>query len=158
MEQFLWAKTADDYAAAFNLFSAYAKALNIDLCFQNFEEELLQLPFMYGLPNGGIILCKANEKFIACAGIRRFNENAGEIKRMYVHPEFRNKGIANKLLLNLVELAKNLNYTHLYLDTLDSMKGAIKLYKINGFEEIDAYYKNPLPGVLYFKKELKSEK
>lgn len=154
MLQYLWANTNDEYSVALNLFSEYAQSIKVDLCFQNFDKELQQLSSMYGVNDGGIVLCVEENNYIGCAALRRFNHNAGEIKRMYVIPDYRNKGIANQLLKRLIEKANTLNYAYLYLDTLDTMHDAINLYRKNGFEETDAYYKNPLDGVMYFKKKL----
>lgn len=148
------AQTTEDYFAAASLFKEYAEWLNIDLSFQHFDEELQELQKMYASPNGGIILCKNEEEYIACVGIRKLDGTTGEMKRMYVQPDYQGKGIAAELVKRSLELAKNCGYTSVRLDTLNTMTPAINLYKKFGFEETPAYYHNPNKTVLYFQKHI----
>ena len=154
MFSYILAETNSDYAAAANLFKEYAVWLNIDLSFQHFDEELLELEEMYALPRGGIILCKHENEFVACVGIRRFNEKTAEMKRMYVKPAFQRKGISDELVKRSIQLAKRCNYKVMKLDTLNNMTPAINLYKKHGFVESIAYYHNPNETVVYFEKTL----
>lgn len=142
------------YNAAAKLFSEYAEWLGIDLSFQHFENELNGLEAMYSAPNGGIILCKENDQFIACVAVRRIDDTTAELKRMYVQPAYQGKGIASRLLENALQLAKDLGYSSVRLDTLDNMTPAIQLYKKYGFYEIPAYYHNPIGNAVYFEKLL----
>jgi ribosomal protein S18 acetylase RimI-like enzyme len=154
MLHYISAQTKEDYSAAAILFREYAAWLNIDLSFQHFEEELRQLNEMYALPNGGIILCKEKEEYIACVGIRRLDETTAEMKRMYVKPVHQGKGIASELLKLSIGLAKHCRYTSIRLDTLNTMAPAMNLYKKFGFIETPAYYFNPNETVVYFQKSL----
>jgi len=154
MFDYITAKDESDYTAAAELFKEYARWLNIDLSFQHFDEELLSLRSMYSLPAGGIILCKEQEEFVGCVGIRRIDEQNAEMKRMYVMPAFQRKGIASELLRQSVSLARDCGYRFLKLDTLNTMTAAMNLYTSNGFEEVPAYYYNPNETVVYFQKTL----
>ncbi len=147
-------KSEEDFEAAAKLFRQYAAELSIDLDFQNFEEELLQLKNIYGEADGGIILCKEKNIYIGCAGIRKFNSETAELKRMWVNPTARGKGLGGEILNAALALAVRKNYKAIVLDTLDNMLPAIKLYKEAGFEEIEPYYFNPHKNALYFKKIL----
>ena len=146
------AHTEEDYEAAGFLFLKYAKELPIALDFQHFDEELQQLKNIYAVAEGGIILCKENNNFIGCAGIRKFNSETGELKRMWIDPSARGKGIGSRILNAAVALALNKNYKEIVLDTLDNMQPAIKLYRQAGFKEIEPYYFNPNKNALFFKK------
>lgn len=146
--------TKETYTAAAALFNEYANWLGIDLCFQNFDKELETLETMYAAPNGGIILCREEENYVACVAIRRIDSTTAELKRMYVQPAQQGKGIGAMLLKEAIQLAEKLGYKAIRLDTLDSMQPAIGLYKKNGFYAIAPYYHNPNSNALYFEKKL----
>lgn len=91
---------------------------------------------------------------IACAGIRKIDNNIAELKRMFVKPTYQKHGIGKALLGKMVELAKIFNYNTIRLDTLSYITSAINLYKNNGFYEIPPYYNNPNATALYFEMKL----
>lgn len=155
MIEYQFADTAAKYEEAARLFKAYAEDINIDLSFQEFDKELDDLATMYSPPEGGIILCLQDVRYIGCIAIRRIDNEICELKRMYVAPGFRNLGIAKNLLEEAIALAVKLGYKKIRLDTLDSMKAAIGLYEEYGFRQIPAYYFNPNKSALYFEKDLK---
>lgn len=154
MIHFYLAKTDDDYTHAKILFKEYADAININLDFQHFDEELDGLKNMYGSISGGIILAKEESEIIACVAIRRISKSVGELKRMYTKPGYQNKGIGKILLKKALQLATDCNYAAVKLDTLNYMLPAIHLYQQAGFYEIAAYYQNPIPTAVYFEKVL----
>ena len=156
MSSFSLANTANDYASAQEMFRAYAAAININLDFQHFEEELSNLSKMYSPPQGGIILASDHESVIGCVAIRRINEREGELKRMYVAPEYQNKGFGKILLQKALMLARECNYEKVKLDTLNYMSAAIHLYQQAGFYEIPPYYSNPISTAVYFEIEIAS--
>ncbi len=109
---------------------------------------------MYNANDGGIILCKEANEFIACVAIRKNEEGIAELKRMYVQPANQHKGIGKYLLEKAIALAKKCNYKFIRLDTLSNMTPAINLYKKYGFYEIAAYYHNPVATAVYFEMKL----
>lgn len=147
-------KTEQDYKDAKDLFLEYANSLNFELCFQDFEKEIFDLPAQYSEPTGCIILCYENEKPIGCVGLRQFAEGICEMKRLYLINEARGKGIGRVLAEEIVEKAKELGYQKMQLDTIETMKEAISLYKSMGFKKIPAYRYNPIQGVIYMEMEL----
>lgn len=154
MTEFIIAKSDEEYSIAASLFKEYAVWLNIDLGFQHFEEELLELKRMYAEPDGGIILGKKENDFIACVAIRKISNDMAELKRMFVQPAYQRRGIGKELLEKAVTLANDLHYTCIRLDTLNYMTPAINLYKKYGFYEIEAYYLNPNTTAVYLEKRL----
>ena len=146
--------TEAEYAAASALFKEYAAWLNIDLSFQNFEEELLQLKEMYSEPTGAIFLLKKAEEFIGCVAIRKKENNIAELKRMYIQPTVRKAGGGTLLLETALAAAKTFGYKLIRLDTLANMTPAINLYKKHGFYKIAPYYFNPEENAVFFEKEL----
>lgn len=151
---YLIAGTDLEYTHAVTLFKEYAQWLNIDLSFQHFDDELLSLKTMYAAPNGGIVLCKDQDEFIGCVGIRKIDNDIAELKRMFVKPAYQKQGIGKILLEKAIELATALNYKIIRLDTLNYMTAAIKLYKQNGFYEMPSYYYNPNETAVYFEMKL----
>lgn len=150
MSDYIIASTDEEYRNATILFKEYAAWLSIDLRFQHFDEELMELKTMYGTPAGGIILCKTGNEFIGCAGIRKIDSNIAELKRMFIKPVYQQQGMGKQLLQKAVELARGLNYKVIRLDTLNNMTAAINLYKNHGFYEIPAYYHNPNKTAVYY--------
>jgi putative acetyltransferase len=143
-----------EYAAAAALFTEYANWLGIDLGFQHFEQELQALDKMYSAPQGAIILCKIENEYVACVGVRKLKDDIAELKRMYVKPGYRRKGIAGTLMEMSLKLAREAGYKKIVLDTLNTMTDAMNLYVSFGFAEIAPYYHNPNTTVVYFEREL----
>ena len=152
--KYITPNTTDQFNDAISLFQEYANSLNISLAFQNFDEELNIINSMYGSPTGYLLLVYDNELPIACAAYRKIGENICELKRMYIKPDYRRKGVGQEIMNILCSRAKLNGYTLMRLDTLDTMTPAIKLYSNNGFYTIDAYYHNPNNGVVYMEKRL----
>ena len=136
------------------LFIEYAASLNFDLCFQNFDKELAELPGEYNPPDGLLLLAFYDKKVAGCVALRPLSKNICEMKRMYVRPEFRGKGIGRHLSQTIIEKAREIDYKSMRLDTIPSMKEAIVLYKSLGFKKIKPYRHNPIKGAMYFELKL----
>jgi ribosomal protein S18 acetylase RimI-like enzyme len=147
-------------ATARSLFSEYADTLGIDLCFQNFEAELAALPGEYATPGGALLVAVVGGAAAGCGAFRALPDadypNACEMKRLYVRPAFRRTGLGRQLAQRLMDLATQAGYSHLLLDTLDTMEAAREMYASLGFEEIPPYYFNPIPGAHYLKVDLEA--
>jgi putative acetyltransferase len=137
-----------------SLFHAYAHWLGLDLSFQKFAEELSDISGMYAPPKGNCWLAFHHQNAIGCIALRPINEQIGELKRMYVIPEFQGQGIGQRMLDVATNYATEQGYQALRLDTLKTMEPAMNLYKKNEFLEIPAYYNNPHPDAVYFEKHL----
>lgn len=136
------------------IFVEYANFLQVDLCFQNFEKELQTLHQVYFPPLGCIILAKDEKKVVGCIALKPIGEDICEMKRLYVKPAARGKALGKQLVEELIHFAKEAGYKTMKLDTITSLKDAIKLYRSKGFIETDAYVYNPLPEVLYLQLSL----
>ena len=151
------AQTATNFLNSRELILEYVAWLGIDLSFQNFDKEMEGLPEMYSPTEGGLYLAYINGEAVGVAGLRRFGERDGELKRMFVKPNNRGLGIGQLLLSACLESARALQYESVKLDTADFMTSAIKLYKDNGFTEIEAYRHNPHESARYFELKLTTE-
>jgi len=150
--------TAELLDATRDIFREYAAQLGVDLCFQNFDAELADLPGEYALPRGALLLATVDGEVAACGALRPLTDvdypNACEMKRLYVRPAFRRFGIGRLLAQALMDRGLQAGYSNLLLDTLDDMEAARGLYASLGFEEIAPYYFNPIPGAHYLKASL----
>jgi ribosomal protein S18 acetylase RimI-like enzyme len=154
MLNIITASSERDYQQALELFDRYAESLHFNLCFQNYEEERRNLCREYGAPAGCLLLVKDGEEAIGCVALRKMEAGICEMKRMYVKPEYRGKGVGRKLAEAVIEAARELNYQRMRLDTISQMTEAIALYRKLGFYEIQPYRYNPIPGVIYMEKML----
>lgn len=133
------------------LFVEYAQSLGFSLCFQGFDEELRALPGMYAPPRGCLLLAIEGGVPAGCAGLHEWDAAAAEMKRLYVRPSFRGRGLGRTLAEAALSEARAAGYRSVRLDTIPSlMQSAIALYRELGFREIPPYRKNPIPGTLYF--------
>lgn len=137
------------------LFREYSNSLDIDLCFQDFEQELNDLPGKYSEPDGRLYIALLNDQVAGCVALRRNNHESAELKRLFIRNGFRGLGISKRLIQKVIQESLDIGYHSILLDTLDTMMPAISLYKSFGFEEIKAYYPNPIEGAIYLKLDLK---
>jgi GNAT superfamily N-acetyltransferase len=128
------------------LVEEYAASLGVDLSFQDFHAEVTDLPSKYGPPGGAFLMAVAEGRAAGCGGLCRFSDREGEIKRLYVAPSWRGRGLARRLMERLIGRARGLGYSRLLLDTLPSMKEAQSLYRSLGFRSVPSYRFNPVEG------------
>ena len=136
------------------LFSEYAQSLGIDLCFQQFDQELAELPGSYAAPEGRLLIAQYAEVDVGCVALRKMGPGTCEMKRLYVRPPFRGKGIGRCLAVSIIIEAHNIGYERVRLDTLPSMKEALTLYRSIGFSEIQPYGDHPICGTICLELDL----
>jgi len=149
------AETATEIAQARELFLEYEKALGISLCFQGFDKELADLPGKYAPPSGRLLLGMYGGALAGCVALHALEPEIGEMKRLYLRPAFRGKGLGQATVDAVVAEARAIGYRRLRLDTIEPlMKSAVAMYRRMGFREIAPYCANPCEGALYMELEL----
>jgi ribosomal protein S18 acetylase RimI-like enzyme len=148
------ARLPDEIPAVRALFREYAAGLGVDLCFQNFEAELAGLPGAYAPPAGRLLVADVGGELVGCVALRPQAPGVGELKRLYVRPAFRGRGLGRRLLDALLAEAVAAGYREAVFDTLESMTAALALYRSLGFAETGPYNDHPVAGTLWFRKAL----
>ena len=143
-----------DWADGRRLVGEYIDSLGVDLSFQGLEEELAHFTDEYGPPTGAFLLAEMNGVRVGCAGLRRFSADVGEMKRLYVTPGGRGRGLGRMLAARIVATARELGYGRLVLDTLPLMVEARELYRTMGFVATEPYRFNPVVGTAFLELDL----
>jgi putative acetyltransferase len=174
---FAQAETPAQIAQGRELFLEYAKSLGFSLCFQNFDKELATLPGDYAPPEGRLLLAQFEGQMAGCVALHQLEQSlvdghssaaestSGrpttnehrpttgaicEMKRLYLRPQFRGKGLGRLLADHIIAEARQIGYQRMLLDTIGPvMKDAVAMYRKLGFVEIAPYCANPIAGALY---------
>jgi putative acetyltransferase len=149
------AESAAHIAAIHELFLEYANSLGFSLCFQSFDQELAALPGDYAPPDGRLLLATSSGQPGGCVALHKLAPEICEMKRLYVRPQFRGKGLGRELAQKIIAEARDVGYKRLRLDTVEPvMKTAVAVYRQLGFCEIPPYRPNPIAGALYMELQL----
>ena len=154
MVEIKYCSTASDFSFAIQITKDYIRWLNMDLSFQNIDNELSNFASMYGHPNGLFLLAWNKSELAGGVGLRILEIKVCEMKRLFVYDQFTGKGVGRDLCVALIQEAINLGYQKMRLDTLGRMKAAIRLYENLGFKEIKPYRFNPDPTTKYMELSL----
>jgi len=157
---FAQAASPAQIARARELFLEYARSLGFSLSFQNFDEELAHLPGEYAPPPGRLLLAQYEGRLAGCVALHElkasesrlppFDNRICEMKRLYLRPQFRGKGLGRALADRIIAEARRIGYRRMRLDTVEPvMKDAVSMYRRLGFREIAPYCRNPMAGALY---------
>jgi len=153
--QVLPAESASQIKSVRKLFLEYAQSLSFNLCFQSFEQELAGLPGDYAPPDGRLLLLMRDGAAVGCVALHKLDAATCEMKRLYVRPHHRGKGLGRILAERIIAEARQIGYKQLRLDTVEPvMRTAVAMYRNLGFREIAPYRPNPIEGALYMELQL----
>lgn len=121
------------------------------------DQLIAQLPGPYGPPRGEILLWFEDGEQVACGALRELAPNTGELKRIYVRPDYRGKAFGHPFVRAFMGRARELGYDRLRVDTLPTMAAAIEFYQELGFYPIPAFWPHPVTGALFFERKIDRE-
>jgi len=130
----------DEAEEAYAIVEEYYEAVEVMV-----REDEAEFRAKYFGPGAGIWLVRDGAAVVGCIALRPLEEMAGcgEVKRLYVKPEYRGRGIAERLLEALEAYAREAGYGAIYLDSKDDLKAAIRFYARHGYAECERYNENP---------------
>lgn len=117
----------------------------IDLDIETLQEQSMRELDKFAPPAGRLLLAEQEGQLAGLACLRKIKPGVGEIKRMYVRPAFRRKGIGRKLAQRLISEARAIGYASVRLDSTRFMTAAHALYRSLGFREIEPYPESEIP-------------
>jgi GNAT superfamily N-acetyltransferase len=155
---------AADIPQVREMLEEYVAWIGLDLAFQEVDAELAGLPGDYAPPRGALFVIGDTKRLAATIGLRPLDEGscfagaydakACEMKRLFVRPEARGRGLARQLIARVLDEARRLQYREIRLDTLPMMGDAQSLYKAMGFHDIEPYYSTPIAGTRFMARPL----
>lgn len=109
----------------------------------------------YFSEGSGLWLAIGDAQIAGCIALRPLPQypRTGEVKRLYVRPQWRRQGVAELLLMGMEAYAREIGYRALFLDTKDDLTAAIRFYRRHGYEACERYNENP-QATLFMRKNL----
>jgi putative acetyltransferase len=132
----------------------FADSIAEALCFQGFEAEIAGLPGRYAPPSGCLLLAIDGDSPAGCVAMRDLGGGTCEMKRLYIPPEYRGRGLGSLVVGEVIRRAERAGYRRMVLDTLPEMAGAIALYRSFGFVETSPYWECPVERTIYLERRL----
>jgi ribosomal protein S18 acetylase RimI-like enzyme len=149
-------ESEEDIRETRKLFDEYVDWLGVNLCFQNYDKEVAELPGEYTPPTGRLLLALQDDQIAGCIALRKLKDGVCEMKRLFVRPAYRGDGLGRILAERIINEARETSYERMRLDTLPGkMDRAIAMYRRLGFVEIERYYDNPYEDALFMELDLK---
>lgn len=142
------------FAEYTHMLVAHDPYFQVYLDLQNYDAELADLTKKYGLPDGRLYVAWCDGQPAGCIALRRLDDTTCELKRLYVRPAFRNRGIAGAMMQRILADARAIGYTAMLLDTLPFLTRAIKMYRALGFYDIPPYNDSPLDTTIFLRLDL----
>jgi GNAT superfamily N-acetyltransferase len=133
----------------------YARSLEFDLDFQDFDQEMEDFPGQYASPGGCLYIALDATQAMGCVALRDLGKGICEMKRLFVKPLFRGQKVGRLLAEAIIKAARDMGYDYMRLDTVPSMKQANMLYAALGFKQIPPYRFNPIEGAAFFELNLR---
>jgi GNAT superfamily N-acetyltransferase len=144
----------DDMADVRAMMREYVDWIGLDLAFQEIDAELDGLPGEYAPPRGALLVTADGDRLAGMIALRPLGAEVCEMKRLYVRPAARGRGLARQLILRILDEARRLNHAEVRLDTLPMMGGAQALYEALGFIDIPPYYDTPIETTRFMSRRL----
>jgi GNAT superfamily N-acetyltransferase len=148
------ARFPQDLDAVVAIFREYIGSTSVSLEFQNYEDELADLPGKYDAPRGGLFLAWHAGAVVGCAAFREVNDEICEMKRVYVRPGVRGQNLGRRLVERILAEGRAAGYRRICLDVLPEFKAAQQLYESLGFAPAEPVTFNPVPDTRFLGMDL----
>jgi GNAT superfamily N-acetyltransferase len=148
------AETSTQIDWARTLFAEYVASLPVDVSYEDVPRECVGLPGAYGPPRGELLLALVDGAPAGCVALRPLDLETCEMKRVYLRPEWRGRGIGRELVETILAAARRIGYRRMRLDTIPALKAAVSLYRSLGFRVIAPYRAIPAERVLFMELDL----
>jgi GNAT superfamily N-acetyltransferase len=125
--------------------------------FEGLERELATLPGVYAPPKGRLLIATVDGVLAGCIALKPVDDTTGELKRLYVRPEFRGQKIGPQLVAAFIAEARVAGYRRVVLDSHFSMAAAHTVYLAAGFRKVEAppgFPKELVPVVVFMEMTL----
>lgn len=122
---------------------------------QNYDDELAHLDVRYREPENRLYLLYVDNQLAGSIGMLKFDDCSCELKRLYLKPEFRGRGLGDFLVSKIIADARDAGYEYMLLDTMPFLPKAYQLYKKHGFYDIPKYIESPIDMAYYMRLDLK---
>jgi putative acetyltransferase len=145
--------TLADRPALIALWQEYEQAIGLDFSCQSFENELAELPGRYSPEQeGGLWLAKQDTEVVGSVAYYQLRSipRIAELKRLYVRPACHGRGLGRQLLVAAIHQAQASGYKAIWLDCLERLTPANRVYQSLGFTRIEPYNALPYPGMVYY--------
>jgi putative acetyltransferase len=153
MSRIIQASSKEIVISVQELLKEYADSMGFH--FRDFEKEIKYLPGEYAPPEGRLLLAVENGRTVGCVALRKLMDQISEMRRLYVRPGFRGRGVGRQLVVATIDEARLIGYRSIRLITLPSMKAAAVLYRSLGFKEIQPYRQIPASNAIFMELSLK---
>jgi putative acetyltransferase len=154
MIEILSVENSATLAAARSLVGAHIAAHSAIHDAEAIERVVAALPAPYVAPGGGLWVAWDRAEALGCVALQALAPATAELKRMYVRPEARRRGVARRLSEHAIAVAAALGYASLRLGTLPSMRAAQQLYESLGFRRIAPYRAEEFGETWFYEREL----
>lgn len=136
------------------MLAEYVTWIGLDLAFQEIDAELDGLPGEYVPPRGALLVAPDGDALAGMIAFRPIDGTICEMKRLFVRPAARGRGLARRLIVRAMNEARQAGYKEMRLDTLPMMGAAQALYVALGFADIEPYYETPIAGTRFMARPL----
>jgi GNAT superfamily N-acetyltransferase len=135
-------RTEEDLEAVRGLWLAYYHFIldeyGIDMGREYFQAEMAALPGPYAPPEGHLFLARDEDAAAGSLALKRVTDEKGELKRLYVRPEYRGRGVGRALVTAALDAARRIGYRRIQVHTAPFLTEAVALYQGFGFREVAA--------------------
>lgn len=148
------AETPEQIGSVRSLFAEYVAGLPVDVSYEKVPRESADLPGAYGPPRGELLLVLVDGEPAGCIALRPLDGDICEMKRVYLRPAWRGRGIGRLMAESIIAAARRIGYRRMRLDTIPALKPALSLYRSLGFRVIAPYRDIPSDRALFLELKL----